>query len=92
MNKVNMSDNVDVLHAAIKSMEADGFEAMKPKIKAKPKETSQIWENLYGYEEKDLKFDKEEKEFIPEEKPKQKKKKHVIEESKVSTKFDDDSL
>jgi len=35
-----MSDNVDVLHAAIKSMEADGFEAMKPKIKAKPKEPS----------------------------------------------------
>jgi hypothetical protein len=28
---------------------------------------------LYGYEEKELKFDKEEKEFIPEESPKQKK-------------------
>jgi len=27
-----------------------------------------------------LKFDKEEKEFIPEEKPKQKKKKHPVEE------------
>jgi len=35
-------------------MEADGYEAMHPKQKKEepPKPVNQIWENLYGIEEK----------------------------------------
>jgi len=83
-----------VLHAAIKSMEADGYEAMHPKQKKeeKPKPVNQIWENLYGIEEKNEKFEKDEKEFIQEDKPKVDKNKKVKQEEKVTTKFDEDSL
>jgi len=67
---------------------------MKPKKKPEPeKPHNQIWEDLYDINTKEDKFEKEEKEFIPEEKPKVHKKKKVKkEEEKVSTKFDEDSL
>ena len=75
-------------------MEADGYEAMHPKQKKveAPKPVNEIWENLYGMEEKVEKFEKDEKDFIPEDKPKVDKKKKVKQEEKVTTKFDEDSL
>jgi hypothetical protein len=72
LSKVNMTDSQDVLHAAIKSIEADGYESLHPtpkKVEA-PKPVNQMWENLYGIEEKVQKFEKDEKKFIKEEKPK----------------------
>lgn len=62
LSKVNMTDSQDVLHAAIKSMEADGYESLhpKPKPKEEPKPVNQIWENLYGLEESNEKFEKDE--------------------------------
>jgi hypothetical protein len=47
----------------------------KPKKVEAPKPVSEIWENLYGMEEKNEKFEKDEKEFIKEDKPKVHKKK-----------------
>ena len=57
-----------MLHAAIKSMEADGYETLHPQPKQKeaPKPVSQMWENLYGMEEKVQKFEQDEKKFIKE--------------------------
>ena len=65
---------------------------MKPKKKELPKPVNQLWDNLYEIEHKDSKFEKEEKEFIPEEDVPVKKVIKVKQEEKVSTKFDDDSL
>jgi hypothetical protein len=47
-------------------MEADGYEQLHPKPKKKEptKPVGQLWENLYGIEEKVQKFEKDEKKFI----------------------------